>query len=245
MKRPLAIVISLCVLIMLLMAGAASAQEEPPPVTPPQGGVEQTGLSVYFYLDGELSPVQREVPGGGQMVEFTVLELLKGPSEEEVAEGYYTEIPEGVKLQYSTRSNDGKTYSVNLSREMLELQGDSERAGLALVQIEKTALDASGAETIGITIASDGMGAEPEDAYEALGVIKAGESEEEESEGGGGTIVLVVALVVGVLVAGLLVFLIIYIPRRRVKGSGGKHSKRKPASRSKKEKPSRDKKVKS
>ncbi|MDI6874577.1 MAG: GerMN domain-containing protein [Actinomycetota bacterium] len=160
----------LCLLLALpLGVRGARAQGETPPIPETPGeGVSQTG-QVYFYLNGELAPVSRDVAGGPQAVEFTVMELLNGPKEEEKAQGYVTYIPEGVKLQYTTVKQDRSEYSVNLSRELLELARDRERALKALAQLVKTIRDASQIEKIGVTVAPE-EGVEPEDAFQALGV---------------------------------------------------------------------------
>lgn len=148
----------------------ALAQEEPPPIPETPGeGISQQG-QVYFYLEGELAPVPREVSGGPQAVEFTIMELLNGPREEEKARGYVTYIPDGVKLQYTTVKQDRSEYSVNLSRELLELAGDRDRARRALAQLVKTIQDASQIKNVGITVAPEEGGVEPEDAFQALGV---------------------------------------------------------------------------
>lgn len=164
---------ALCFLLILFLSPGgrwARAQEETPPIPETPGeGVSQAG-QVYFYLDGNLTPVAREVAGGPQAVEFTIMELLNGPREEEKAQGYVTHIPDGVKLQYTTVKQDRSEYSVNLSRELLELAGDRERARRALAQLVKTIRDASQIENVGVTVAPEEGGVEPEDAFQALGV---------------------------------------------------------------------------
>jgi opacity protein-like surface antigen len=224
MKKFAVVLVAVCFAVFLA-ASAVSAQEEPPPV-----GQEQQGFTVYFYRDGELTGVEREVPGGGQMVEFTILELLKGPTEEEKAEGFYTEIPEGVKLQYTTRSNDGRRYGVNLSREFLALEEDPAKAARALAQLEKTVREASGAETIDITIAPEELGGQPLDAYEALGVPHGGEEGQAEAGGVSG---LVIGLAVGIPLFLLLVFFIAWRTRKG-RGKRGKGAVKRRSSRRKK-----------
>lgn len=226
-NRSTAAIVMLCGMILLLLCGAAYAQELPPTTqtgeepVPGQTGEEPAPGHVYFYLDGELAPVERDVAGGGgQMAEFGINELLKGPTEEEKAAGYVTYIPEGTKLQYSTIKMDYSEYGANLSRELLELSGDKDKAAKALTQIEKTLQELTGIETISITVAAEGTGSEPEDAYVALGVTRQGGKEAGTSEGSGKT-GLVVVIVLIVLILGLLVFLMLYIPKRR-KGDGGK-----------------------
>ena len=80
--------------LLLLLCAPAHAQETPP--MPPEQEVAEPLGGVYFYLDAELVSVPRDIAGGGQMVEFGLLELLQGPNEEERADGYVTYIPEGV-----------------------------------------------------------------------------------------------------------------------------------------------------
>lgn len=46
-----------------------------------------------------LSVVEREMPFSVAVVKDSIDELLKGPSEEEISEGYYTNINKGVALQ--------------------------------------------------------------------------------------------------------------------------------------------------
>ncbi len=124
---------------------------------------QQASQQVFFYKDGQLMGVDRQVTGGAQLAGFTISELLKGPTDEEKAEGYSTQIPDGVKMLYYTESNDGKTFGTDLSPELEAVQGDSLRARQALDQVVKTAQAVSGAETINITI----NGA---DAWQILGI---------------------------------------------------------------------------
>lgn len=194
-------------LTLPLWAQGARAQEETPPIPQTPGeGVSQAG-QVYFYLDGELAPVPREVAGGPQAVEFTVMELLNGPKEEEKAQGYVTYIPEGVKLQYTTVKQDRSEFSVNFSRELLQLSGDRESALKALAQVVKTVREASQIEKIGVTVSAEESGLQPEDAFQALGV-SARDVEAEISgtspSGGGGRLWLVLLLALGIPVLALI-----------------------------------------
>ncbi len=124
---------------------------------------QQASQQVFFYKDGKLTPVDRQVTGGAQVAGFTISELLKGPTDEEKAQGYSTQIPDGVKMLYYTESNDGKTFGTDLSTDLEAVQGDPVRAREALDQVVKTAQAVSGAETVNITIGG-------EDAWQVLGV---------------------------------------------------------------------------
>jgi hypothetical protein len=190
-------------------------------------GEEQATGQVYFYLHGELAPVGRQVAGGGQTAEFGMIELLKGPNEEEKAAGYVTFIPEGTKLQYSTVKMDRSEYDVNLSTELLQLSGDKDKAAKALAQIEKTLQELTGIEKIGITVTTEGPGSEPQDAYKALGVFKDGQ--EGEPQGGKSNAGLITGIVIAVLIVTLVAFLLFYIPRRgEAAGSGSASGKNAP-----------------
>ena len=213
MIRKIVIFGFLCGFLILLLGGSALAQSETPQV--PSDEQETASGQVYFYLNGELTGVSRDVAGGGQMSEFAMIELTKGPTEEEKAAGYVTFIPEGVSLQYSTVKTDRSEYSVCLSDELLALNGDSETAAKALAQIEKTLQEVTGVDNIGITVAGKELGSTPQDAYEALGVAhKASSQTASDSSGGSGWLIAVI-IILGVLMAGLLIFLLLFLPKRR------------------------------
>ena len=234
MARRSALAALVAAIVFLSLCFTAYAQEQPPTQPPTEGEPPAPGY-VYFYLDGEPAQVQREIAGGSQVVEFAVLELLKGPTEEEKAAGYVTYIPEGVKLQYTTVKQDRSEFSVNLSRELMELSGDKDTAIKALTQITKTVQDVSGVAMIGITVAGEGMGDPPQDAYEALGVSReetGNQGQGSEPASGGGNTGLVLGIIFGVLGAAVIAFLIIYLLKKRKpaaaqKAAGKKAAKKK------------------
>ena len=211
--------------LMLLIAAASLAssgfffQEYPPQQpTQPQGQsvspdesqqpLEQQGQKLFFYKDGQLAPIERQVTGGAQMVGFAMQELMKGPSDQEKAEGYSTEIPEGVRMLYYTESNDGKTFGLDLSEEISPLSNDPARAEKALDQIIRTAQDITGAENINMTTGGT-------DIWEALGVSKV-QAEQSEKSSSNRTIILGIVLGV-VVISALAAFLLLYWRRRRGK----------------------------
>ena len=210
--------------VSALLCCAAFAQEEQPttdeqepPITT-EGGQETTTGHIFLYKDGQLVQVERDVMGGNQMVEFAIIELLNGPSDEEKTAGYVTYIPDGVKLQYTTIKQDRTEFGVNLSRELLSLSGDEDSSSKALTQIVETIRDVSGIESVNITVAGEAMGDTPQDAFEALGVpredIESGAQGAEASSEGGST-GLVLAIVFGSLGAAILIFLVVFLIRRK------------------------------
>lgn len=160
----IALVASLLLLLALMsLGGLALAQDTPSgdqqptdqTTTPQTEQTQATPLQIYFFQNEELVGVTRDVPGGGQMVEFTVSELFKGPSEDEAAQGFTTFIPAGLKLLYSTKSMTGNDYSVNLSSELMTLKDTPEQAKMALQQIVSTLKEAAKTDSIKLTVDED------------------------------------------------------------------------------------------
>jgi hypothetical protein len=216
-------------LLLLALAGAfAAAQEEPGGSQPPSSEVpqeeppipQQTEMSsvlLYFFLNGELAGTPRSnIPGGGQMVEFTINDLLAGPSEEEKAQGYVTYIPEGVKLMYSTKSMVGNSYSVNLSKEMMQLAGDREAATKALQQVARTLREVAHTDDIGITISVDDSN-QPEDAFQALGVDpkEAGVAGGDRKSASGPALWMIILIIVGAVALVQAVLVPLFLKARR------------------------------
>ncbi len=229
--RYFAIAFVAALLALLCLGGIALAQDTPPEEQPPATGTttpetqtptqtEQTPLMVYFFKDGELVGVAREIPGGGQMVEFTVNDLLKGPSEEEKAEGFTTYLPEGLKLLYSTKSMTGNAFSVNLSSELMSLKDTPEQAKMAMQQLVQTLKEAAHTEEIKVTVDVDeaNRGA---DAFEALGVsskdvgVGASSSSGEESN----LLWLWILIILGVTLVILAVLVPMYFSNRKAEAT--------------------------
>ncbi len=150
-------------------SGQTGSETQVPSGVTPTEPQEQASQKVFFYKDGELASVDRQVTGGAQVAGFTISELLKGPTDEEKAQGYSTQIPDGVKMLYYTESNDGKTFGTDLSTELEAVREDPVRAREALDQVVKTAQAVSGAENVNVTIGG-------EDAWQVLGISKSASS---------------------------------------------------------------------
>ncbi len=234
----------LCMAVVLafnLLNGAAWAQEQPP-VAPPGGETGEEAAAtgqVYCYLDGQLAPVPRDIAAGGQTLEFAVMELLNGPSEEERQAGYVTYIPEGVKLQFTTIKQDRSEYTINLSRELLALSGDRSSAVKALAQLVKTVREAGGIPKVGVTVASEELSGMPEDAFAALGVsaeeVEREVSGEEPPSSSGSRTGLVLLLALGIpALAAIAAALLVVGRKRKAASREGRGSTAKAASRARK-----------
>lgn len=105
---------------------------------------ETIKVKVYFNnnkLDPEVScnkvfPVEREIPKTSAVARAVLEDLLKGPSEKEKSEGFFTNINSGVKIQKLTIENDVAKVDFD---EQLEFQvGGSCRVSAIHAQITQT-----------------------------------------------------------------------------------------------------------
>ncbi len=219
MKRlfKLSAVILLVMAVSLLGLVSHVRADTPTPDTPgqqldqgaPTEPQQQATQQVFFYKDGQLVGVDRNVTGGAQVAGFTISELLKGPTDEEKSQGYSTQLPDGVKMLYYTESNDGKTFGVDLSPELESLQGDPVRARQALDQVVKTAQGVSGAATINITISG-------EDAWSVLGV-----TQKSSNSGGSNLWWIILVAVLGSLTLGGTSLMLLAMRRGKAETANG------------------------
>ena len=238
-RKPL-LAAALAAALFLLLCSPAPAQE-PTPLPAEEGAAQEPG-GVFFYLGGELTSVPRDIAGGGQMVEFSLLELLQGPNEDEEAAGYVTYIPEGVKLQYTTIKQDRSEFTVNLSHELLQLSAEADAAKKALTQIVKTVQEAAQIQNVGISVAGEVMGDQPRDAFEALGVSReatgTGEGGSPDEDGGGSFLVPAIIIAAGALVL-LVAAAAAWLLLRGKAGKAAAAKKKKPAAKGGAKKPAR------
>lgn len=119
-------------------------------------------VEVYFMTveDGaeEVVPVQREVPEGSEPVEIALQELLRGPSDEEDAEGYTTAINEEVSIQEIEIDEDDGLVYVNFSAELNEGVAGSATVTAIREQIERTLLQFGWAEEVVIAVEGETEG---------------------------------------------------------------------------------------
>ncbi len=218
-------------LLALCGLGAVLAQETPPDGQPPAGDpgaadiqqpapTQQNQLLVFFFKDGELTGVARDIPGGGQMVEFTVNDLLAGPTEAEQAEGYTSYLPEGLKLLYSTKSMTGSAFSVNLSGELMSLKETPEQAKMAMQQLVRTLKEAAHTEEVKVTVDVDEAN-RGVDAFEALGISSkdAGITPSPGSGGEGSLLWLWILIILAATLVILAVLIPLYFSNRRAEAA--------------------------
>jgi hypothetical protein len=128
-------------------------------VKPKDDGVEMIKVKVFFpnsKIDSEMLdcslvfPVQREIEKTLAVGRASLEELFKGPSDNELEGGYFTNIPEGVQIQ-SLDIKDGVA-TVDLSSELEEGVGGSCMVTSIRAQIEETLKQFSTVDSVIISI---------------------------------------------------------------------------------------------
>ncbi len=116
-------------------------------------------LSVYFNNEFKnpnaadcslVFPVDRKVTVSGSPEEAALVELLKGPTDEEKKLGYNTAINSGVKIN-SLMVKDGIA-RVDFDKKMNEALGGSCRVGFIRAQIETTLKQFKGVNQVAISV---------------------------------------------------------------------------------------------
>ncbi len=102
-------------------------------LTAPGGAQEAASLTLYFYRDGQMVPVQRMVPSRGDTqvdAEALLAELLAGPTAAEEAQGLVSPLPPGTELIAVTVSGEAVTIDLRIPLDFLrgELDPDSSDA---------------------------------------------------------------------------------------------------------------------
>ncbi|MFA6435765.1 MAG: GerMN domain-containing protein [Candidatus Gracilibacteria bacterium] len=102
---------------------------------------------------GQVYPVSRiiaQIIPVEKAMEATIQKLLKGPTETEVSEGYFTSINDNVTLQ--SLSINKNTVSVDFDKTLEQAVGGSCRVSAIRAQIEKTLLQFDGITQVQISI---------------------------------------------------------------------------------------------
>lgn len=204
MRKYLLSAVVALLLLCFCSGGLVLAQEQAPQGDSPK---------VFFYRGDELVGVDR--PFGEQFGEEMVLELAKGPTDEEKAQGLSTALPDGVRLMYSTKSMASATFSVTVSSELMQLKDDPVKAERAMAQFRRTLGQIAKPENISVSIylTEDQTVVDAEVAL-GLAPAQAAAQEQETSHTGIYVLIAVAAFVLVLLLAGLGLFL--YRRKRKV-----------------------------
>lgn len=112
--------------------------------------IQPSKAKIFFFKNGAFIPVARFVPQGANPMFFAAEELLRGPSEKELKNGFFTEIPLGTKLRHIHRQK--QTIIADFSKELEEYGGGAARVQGLLAQIVYTLTEISGASSVQILV---------------------------------------------------------------------------------------------
>jgi len=108
--------------------------------------VPSKGVKVYFFQDKELVPVQRELSTNENPVVIAIDLLLKGPNEQEAANGLTTKIPAGTRSK--NVDVEGHTAIVDLNSTLVEFEGGTAEARGIVAQIVYTVTGVRGIKQV-------------------------------------------------------------------------------------------------
>ena len=103
-------------------------------------------VKVYFFQEGKLVAAERELPTIENPVVVAIDMLLRGPNEQESANGFTTNIPAGTRSR--NVDIEGHTAIVDLNSTLLEYQGGSIEAKGIVQQIVYTATSVRGIKEV-------------------------------------------------------------------------------------------------
>lgn len=106
-------------------------------------------INVYFLKDGSLSAVER-VPGKRATFAVVSEALNNGPTTEEKAAGFYTEIPDGAKILSVQKK--GEMAVVDFNSKLETYGGGATRIQALIGQIVYSFTEISGIEEVKITV---------------------------------------------------------------------------------------------
>jgi spore germination protein GerM len=107
-------------------------------------------MSIYFFKEGKLFAVSRELPTIENQVLVAIDQLLQGPNDHETAEGIMTEIPNGTRAVKVDVVGD--TAIVDMNSRHTEFNGDTASVRMVLAQIIYTATSVKGVKKVMIKL---------------------------------------------------------------------------------------------
>lgn len=99
-------------------------------------------VKVFFFQEGKLISVNRELPTIENPVLIAIDQLLKGPNDQELANGFTTKIPAGTRSR--NVDVEGHTAIVDLNSTLVEFEGGTAEAKGIVAQIVYTATSVKG-----------------------------------------------------------------------------------------------------
>jgi spore germination protein GerM len=108
--------------------------------------VPNKGVNVYFFQNAKLAPVERELPTNENPVAIAIDQLMRGPNEQEKANGFVTVIPAGARAR--NVAVEGETAIIDINNQLSNFKGGRENAERIVAQIVHTATSVRGVKKV-------------------------------------------------------------------------------------------------
>jgi spore germination protein GerM len=108
--------------------------------------VPSKALNIYFFKEGKLFAVARDLPTIENPVLIAIDQLMQGPNDQETSSGIMTEIPNGTR---ATKVDvEGDTAIINFNSRLNEYSGDNAKVRELVAQIVYTATSVRGIKKV-------------------------------------------------------------------------------------------------
>ncbi|OGC14598.1 hypothetical protein A3J90_03335 [candidate division WOR-1 bacterium RIFOXYC2_FULL_37_10] len=113
----------------------------------------EPSFNVYFLKGDEIKAVSRPLSKMDEILSKASFELLKGPNEKELEDGYFSEIPKGTQILSVKKGEDA--VEINFNKKLEGYGGGSSRVIALVAQIVYTFTETANVDKVRIMIEGD------------------------------------------------------------------------------------------
>lgn len=110
----------------------------------------QNTVQIYFFKNGNMTSVDREIPEKASPLYFTARQLLQGPTASEKKNGYFTQIPKGTDVR--TIIKEDGTVRADFTKELEMYGGGTTKVQGIISQIVYTFTSLRGVKSVQIMV---------------------------------------------------------------------------------------------
>jgi spore germination protein GerM len=103
-------------------------------------------VQVFFFQQGKLVPVSRDLPTSESPVMIAIDQLLRGPNDQETANGFSTMVPAGTRSR--NVDVEGHTAIIDFNSTIVEFEGGTDEAKAIVAQIVYSATSVRGIKQV-------------------------------------------------------------------------------------------------
>jgi spore germination protein GerM len=108
--------------------------------------VPSKDIQVFFFQQGKLAPVSRDLPTNESPVMIAIDQLLRGPNDQEITNGFSTMVPAGTRSR--NVDVEGHTAIIDFNSTIVEFEGGTDEAKAIVAQIVYTATSVRGIKQV-------------------------------------------------------------------------------------------------